>query len=87
MEIWSWEAHAAGLQTSRHRGMEAYCRRADVEAQRYEGLEVRCRRVDVEVFVSRGLEMRCRSVASKRYAGIGTWRCLPQEIRSSGGAL
>ncbi len=41
----AWEAHAGGLRTSRHGGMEAYCRRADVEAQRYGGLEVRCRRV------------------------------------------
>jgi len=43
----------------------------------------------VEVCRYGGVEMRCRRVASKRYgdlglgrhaAGLGTWRCLPQEV-------
>ena len=73
VEAWrsvAWEAHAAGLRTWRHGGIESYYRRADVEAQRYGDLEVCCMRVD-----ARDMDVwRCA-------AGVQTWRYLPQELR------
>src|SRR6266480_4544692 len=82
MKLWSFAVKA--------------CRRGGVCLKSSGAREACCGLGDVEVFASRALEVRCRRVASRdlelgRHAvGLGTLpqkRCLPQELRSSGGAL
>ena len=60
---WELWRRAVGVASRRYGGMEASCKRADVEAKRHGALEARCRRKDVEsveLWSSGAPEAHCR---------------------------